>query len=354
MTFAAGSLGVVELPCPARAAQAAERPLLDGVAEPAVAGHAGGDHELALARSPRDGGLAGVALQGVGRGEDLGALTDLAGDPRGEPIGDAGKAQVDVPAPKGRLLSVTLGGAAFAALARRANQQLSHTAFPGPALRIQQKELRRRQPDRVDFGTDQVGGRFEVVHRQGIKNLVGEAFGLAVVASPCERHQLLPRHRGQLSRGRPPLQHSQHRRGSEVEVGEVQRGREHCKQIGARWKSSAQSIPTPSTPTPLPVKLDGRRRSPGLMDQSSQDNTLVGVGPPGPPVGDAVSLQSSRDAIHKRSPTGTPDTEGRAIRFTITPLGAAGRALGRIVDAIVRGPATPSTAKPSPPPRRPH
>jgi hypothetical protein len=35
------------------------------------------------------------------------------------------------------------------------------------------------------------------------------------------------------------------------------------------------------------------------------------------------------------------------VRFTITPLGGAGRAVGRIVDAIVRGLAT--TRRRSPP-----
>jgi hypothetical protein len=47
--LAAGALGVVELPRPARAAQAAEGPLLDGVGQVAVAGQPGGHDQLASA-----------------------------------------------------------------------------------------------------------------------------------------------------------------------------------------------------------------------------------------------------------------------------------------------------------------
>ena len=50
-----------------------------------------------------------------------------------------------------------------------------------------------------------------------------------------------------------------------------------------------------------------------LMDQSSQDHTLLGVGPPPVTPGDAVSHQSSRDKRAKRS-LGDPDAkEGSAI-----------------------------------------
>jgi len=50
----------------------------------------------------------------------------------------------------------------------------------------------------------------------------------------------------------------------------------------------------------------GRRRGAVLMDQSSRDDTLVGVGPPGPAPWDAVSRQSSRDKRRKRSQGATP------------------------------------------------
>jgi len=50
----------------------------------------------------------------------------------------------------------------------------------------------------------------------------------------------------------------------------------------------------------------GRRRGAVLMDQSSPDDTLVGVGPPGPSPWDAVSRQSSKDKLRKRSQGATP------------------------------------------------
>src|SRR5680860_1322753 len=60
----------------------------------------------------------------------------------------------------------------------------------------------------------------------------------------------------------------------------------------------------------------GRRRGAVLMDQSSQDNTLVGVRPSEPSCGDAVSCQSSRDKRQKRSPQETPmSVEGSPISF---------------------------------------
>jgi len=60
-----------------------------------------------------------------------------------------------------------------------------------------------------------------------------------------------------------------------------------------------------------------------LMDQSSRDDTLVGVGPPRRAPGEAVSSQSSRDKRRKLSPRArhdrtvgpsvAPEREGRAI-----------------------------------------
>jgi putative ABC transport system ATP-binding protein len=51
-----------------------------------------------------------------------------------------------------------------------------------------------------------------------------------------------------------------------------------------------------------------------LMDQSSRDDTVVGVRPPGRSVGVAVSPQSSKDKRPKRSPSKLPlRKEGRAI-----------------------------------------
>jgi hypothetical protein len=53
-------------------------------------------------------------------------------------------------------------------------------------------------------------------------------------------------------------------------------------------------------------RRSGWRRGAVLMDQSSPDDTLVGVGPPGPSPWDAVSRQSSRDKLRKRSQRATP------------------------------------------------
>lgn len=63
-----------------------------------------------------------------------------------------------------------------------------------------------------------------------------------------------------------------------------------------------------------------------LMDQSSWDDTLVGVWPPRPPSGDAVSRQSSKDKHWKRSPLGTSWGEGRAI--STVPPDDAGAVVG--------------------------
>jgi hypothetical protein len=80
VAVAADSLGVVELTGPGRAGQAAERPLLDGLAEVAVISQAAGDSELAAPGAPGDRGAPGIALQRVRRGELLEVLADLAGD----------------------------------------------------------------------------------------------------------------------------------------------------------------------------------------------------------------------------------------------------------------------------------
>src|SRR6516162_9967770 len=56
------------------------------------------------------------------------------------------------------------------------------------------------------------------------------------------------------------------------------------------------------------------REAPRRADrQSSQDNTLVGVRPPGPSPRDAVSIKSSKDKRPKRSPGETLTQEGSDI-----------------------------------------
>src|SRR5262249_10458329 len=54
VALAGCDLGVVELPCPGAAGQAAEGPLVDGVAEVAVVGQAAGHDEVALAGAAGD------------------------------------------------------------------------------------------------------------------------------------------------------------------------------------------------------------------------------------------------------------------------------------------------------------
>ena len=55
-----------------------------------------------------------------------------------------------------------------------------------------------------------------------------------------------------------------------------------------------------------------------LMDQSSRDDTLVDVGPPGATPAGAVSCQSSPDKRHKRSAEGSSmEGEGKAISATL-------------------------------------
>lgn len=55
------------------------------------------------------------------------------------------------------------------------------------------------------------------------------------------------------------------------------------------------------------------------MDQSSRDDTLVDVGPPGAPPAGAVSRQSSRDKRRKRSAgESSMEEEGRAISVVLS------------------------------------
>ena len=56
----------------------------------------------------------------------------------------------------------------------------------------------------------------------------------------------------------------------------------------------------------------GRRRA-VLIDSPHRDDNLLGVRPPGPSPGDAVSIKSSKDKRPKRSPGETLTREGRSI-----------------------------------------
>src|SRR3989304_5598730 len=179
VAFPLRSLLVVELASPGGAAQAAEGPLLDGVAEVAVVGESAGDDELALARASGDGRLAGVALEGVRRLEVGRVVADLAGDPGGEAVTEAGKAQVDLAA-REALPPLVLARDALTSAPRRPEQQLAHPPLPHPPLLADRGQLAGRQADGVRLGADEVGTRLEVVGRERLGDLVGEALRPAV------------------------------------------------------------------------------------------------------------------------------------------------------------------------------
>jgi len=78
----------------------------------------------------------------------------------------------------------------------------------------------------------------------------------------------------------------------------------------------------------LVYKTDNQRHGVVLMDQSSRDDTLVDVGPPGATPTGAVSRQSSRDKHAKRSARGssmrgegkaisTVDGDGKCLRLAV-------------------------------------
>ena len=94
------SLRVVELTGPPRAFERAERPPLHGAPEVPVVREPARHHDLGLARATRHGSLARVALQRVRRVELFGMIADLTGDPGGEAVTEARKAQVDLAAGK--------------------------------------------------------------------------------------------------------------------------------------------------------------------------------------------------------------------------------------------------------------
>src|SRR5215207_6482934 len=155
VAFAPAPLLVVELPRPPRARQAAERPLLDGVGQVTVAGLAGADHQLALARAAGDRRLARVALQGVRRAELLGMVADLAGHPGGKAVTEARKAQVDLAA-RDRAPRLFLTRLLGSPRAWGAKQQLAHAPLPPPPLRPDRQQLGGGQPDGVGLGPHQV------------------------------------------------------------------------------------------------------------------------------------------------------------------------------------------------------
>src|SRR5205807_6546756 len=125
---------------PGGAAEGAEGPLLDGVAQEAVAGQAVGHHEFALARAAGNGRFAGIALERVRCLEAFGVIADLTGDPGGETITEAGKAQVDLAA-RERLPQVFLPGLFRSSSAGGAQEDLAHASFPSSPLGADGQEL---------------------------------------------------------------------------------------------------------------------------------------------------------------------------------------------------------------------
>ena len=75
-------------------------------------------------------------------------LAGLSGDPGGETVTEAGKAQVDLAARK-RLPRLVLRQ-----LAGSAEQKLTHPFLPGPPLRVDEQQLAGGEPDRVNLGPD--------------------------------------------------------------------------------------------------------------------------------------------------------------------------------------------------------
>src|SRR6266516_4481245 len=241
--LAAPTLGVVELPGPAGLTQAAKRPLLDGAGEVAVAGQPAGDHQLAFAGAAGDRGLARVALQRVRRLVLADVVADLAGDPGGEAVTEAGKAQVDLAAREPLPLVQLLGSRLFgAAVAGGAKQQRAHAALPGAPLGADGQQLGSGQADGVGFGVDQVVAWGELVGGQRGLDVVGEAVGPAVLAGAGEADQLLAGGGGKGLGGGPALQQPQHGGGAKVVCGQLQRGREGRQQVLAQAVEQAALV----------------------------------------------------------------------------------------------------------------
>jgi hypothetical protein len=116
-------------------------------------------------------------------------VADLAGDPGGEAVTEAGEAQVDLAA-RERLPRFVLSWRAGAPMSSGAEQQLAHAPLPGSALGADHQQLGGGQPDGVGLGPDQIVARDELVASQRGGDLVGEPFGPAMATSTSEGDQL--------------------------------------------------------------------------------------------------------------------------------------------------------------------
>ena len=86
---------VVVLACAGRADHGAKGPLVAGVREPPIAGHAGQDHPARTGR-PRDGRAARIVLSRFRMGEAGSVIAELRQNPGAEDDAKSGKTAVDL------------------------------------------------------------------------------------------------------------------------------------------------------------------------------------------------------------------------------------------------------------------
>ncbi len=157
VAFRACPLGVVELSSSARVPEAKEGLLLDSVVEEVVARQALGHDDLGLARAPRDRCLARIACERVRRLELFWVIADLTGDPGGETVTEAGKAQLDLALGES-LAHVGVLHGLVASGAWAAEEQLAHALLPGSTLVAGEQELEEASAPRVDEVLECAGG----------------------------------------------------------------------------------------------------------------------------------------------------------------------------------------------------
>src|SRR5581483_6460897 len=195
------------------------------IGQMSVAGQTVGGHELGLAGATGYGGLARVALERVRRLELLEVVADLSGNPGGEAVTEAGEAQVDL-AVRELLPQLVSLGLMLTPVAPGAQQELSHSALPGPPLLTDQEQLLSGQPDAVGLGPDQARAGREVAGGEGLVDPLGKALGPAVVVGAREGDQFLRTGGCQRLMRRPALQQPKLGGRGEVVAGDLESGRE--------------------------------------------------------------------------------------------------------------------------------
>ena len=266
VAVAAGGGGVVELAGPARRRPRADVPLVDGVGEVVMAVGAVGDHVRRRAGTAGHGRLAGVALEGVGRGELLDVVTDLGGHPGGETDSETGNAQVDLaardPLPRG-----CLRGGSGPARGTGTQQQRLHASPPASALRAEALQLADRAADAVGPGRQHRGARDEAVSGQRRGHLVGEPVRLAVMPAPRPRPEGRPDRPGQACVRGPALERGQRGGSAQVVAGELRaagkvvstsiRTRLSCRRWAGAARLSSRAMAR-SSPAASPCGMSGR------------------------------------------------------------------------------------------------